>query len=245
MADAAVDADALAEAVALALAVATGVIEALGALVALGALTDPVPAGATEADVEDADDPSGSRPRSRGLRQMITAMPQAVTSTSIAMKATSFCFADGPRGRITIVGVLPRRMLPAGRSGMRIVMCPAPRGCTGNACGVNGCDAAWGPELGCPGAMPCGPDGCCAVGTCGFDPGGRAPPWNGGGTGGFIGIVMFGGAVGTVSVSIATMTAGAFRSSTGARVGGMVRGRADAYVALLCPDDSPTPFTAA
>ena len=43
------------------------------------------------------------------------------------------------------------------------------------------------------------------------------------------GTVMFGGALGTVS-SLATMTGGALRSSTGAYDGGMVRGRADALL---------------
>ena len=64
------------------------------------------------------------------------------------MNATSFCFAEGPRARITTVGVLPRRM-PTGRSGMRIVMFPA-AAWRGNGCGVKGCDATCGPELGCP-----------------------------------------------------------------------------------------------
>jgi len=68
----------------------------------------------------------GSRPSQRGFRQMMTAIPQAVTRRSIAMKARSFCLADGPRGRTTSVGVLPRRGFN-GRSGMRIVICATAR----------------------------------------------------------------------------------------------------------------------
>jgi len=66
----------------------------------------------------------GSRPSQRGFRQMIMAMPHAVKSSSIAMKATSFCFIDGPRARTTRVGVFWRRGLTAltGRSGIRIVI---------------------------------------------------------------------------------------------------------------------------
>ena len=80
------------------------------------------PEGAAGADVvADGPPPSASRPSQRGLRLMITAMPQAVTSINIAMNATSFCFAEGPRGRTTTVGVLPRRGF-IGRSGMRTVI---------------------------------------------------------------------------------------------------------------------------
>ena len=81
--------------------------------------------------------PKLSSPSNRGFRQMITAMPHAVTSNSIAMNASSFCFADGPRGRTTTVAVLPRRGF-TGRSGMRMVICGPPRGCTGIGCGVAG-----------------------------------------------------------------------------------------------------------
>lgn len=81
--------------------------------------------------------PRLSSPSNRGFRQMITAMPHAVTSNSIAMNASSFCFADGPRGRTTTVAVLPRRGF-TGRSGMRMVICGPPRGCTGIGCGVAG-----------------------------------------------------------------------------------------------------------
>ena len=136
---------------------------AVTAPAALDAAAEPAPlTGAAEAEAEGVGGASESSPRSPGLRQMITAMPQAVTIRSIAMNATSFCFADGPRGRMTIVGVLARRGF-TGRSGMRIVMCPRPEG--GNGCGVNGCDATCGPELGWAGATPCGPDGACAAGT--------------------------------------------------------------------------------
>lgn len=68
----------------------------------------------------------GSSPSQRGFRQMITAIPHATKSSSIAMKATSFCFGDGPRTRTTRVGVLARRGL-SGRSGIRIVICATPR----------------------------------------------------------------------------------------------------------------------
>ena len=87
--------------------------------------------------VADGAPPRFSRPSQCGLRQMITAMPQAVTSKSIAMNARSRCLVDGPRGRTTMVGVLPRRAF-TGRSGMRIVICGPPRGCTGMGCGVAG-----------------------------------------------------------------------------------------------------------
>jgi hypothetical protein len=110
-----------------------------------GAEVAPKP-GAGETEAEGT--PPGSSPRSRGLRQMITAMPHAVTSKSIAMNATSFCFAEGPRIRMTTVGVLARRGFSTGRSGMRIVICGPLR--AGNGAGVNGCEAASGPELGCP-----------------------------------------------------------------------------------------------
>lgn len=52
------------------------------------------------------------------------------------------------------------------------------------------------------------------------------------------GTVIAGGAEGTVS-SLVTITAGALGSSLGTRVGGIVCGRAEAYVALERPDDSP------
>ena len=100
-----------------------------------------------EVEVEDVGDvvegpadgvvPRLSSPSNRGFRQMITAMPHAVTSNSIAMNASSFCFADGPRERTTTVAVLPRRGF-TGRSGMRMVICGPPRGCTGIGCGVAG-----------------------------------------------------------------------------------------------------------
>lgn len=79
---------------------------------------------AGDADADGAGAGAGrSSPRRPGFRQMITAIPQAVTRRSIAMNATSFCFAEGPRRRMTIVGVFARRML-TGRSGIRIVICP-------------------------------------------------------------------------------------------------------------------------
>ena len=116
------------------------------------------------AEVGGATGCAGSRPIQRGLRQMITAMPHAVTRSSIAMKARSFCFADGPRGRTTSVGVLPRRALIAfapggtsGRSGMRIVICAAARGFIGGVANGGGALAVCGPDPGCP--MSCGPDG--------------------------------------------------------------------------------------
>ena len=81
--------------------------------------------------------PSVSSPSHFGFRQMITAIPHAVTRSNIAMNARSRCLVLGPRGRTTMVGVLPRRAF-TGRSGMRIVICGAPRGCTGIGCGVCG-----------------------------------------------------------------------------------------------------------
>jgi hypothetical protein len=75
----------------------------------------------------------GSSPSQRGWRQMITAIPHAVTSSNIATKAASFCFIDGPRARTTIVGVLARRGT-IGRSGMRTVICAGLRGL--RPCGV-------------------------------------------------------------------------------------------------------------
>lgn len=92
----------------------------------------------------------GSSPSQRGLRQMITAIPHATKSSSIAMNAKSFCFGDGPRTRTTRVGVLARRGL-SGRSGIRIVSCATPR--WGNARGVCGYDGLAGA------AFRCGPDG--------------------------------------------------------------------------------------
>jgi hypothetical protein len=99
-------------------------VAAVGLLVPPPAPEDApsVPDGATGADVvADGFAPRLSSPSQRGFRQMITAMPHAVTSRSIAMNARSFCFADGPRGRTTTVAVLPRRGF-TGRSGMRIVI---------------------------------------------------------------------------------------------------------------------------
>jgi hypothetical protein len=58
-----------------------------------------------------------SMPSHEGWRQMMTAMPTAVTRSSIAMNAASFCTVDGPRLRTTTVGFFGR----LGRSGMRIV----------------------------------------------------------------------------------------------------------------------------
>lgn len=96
-----------------------------------------VAAGGVVERPEDGVGPRLSSPSNRGFRQMITAMPHAVTSNSIAMNASSFCFADGPRVRTTTVAVLPRRGF-TGRSGMRMVICGPPRGCTGIGCGVAG-----------------------------------------------------------------------------------------------------------
>ena len=97
------------------------------ALADVGAPLDALPDAAPVAGAADADGAGAgadrSSPSSAGLRQMITAIPQAVTRRSIAMNATSFCIADGPRRRMTIVGVFARRML-TGRSGIRIVICP-------------------------------------------------------------------------------------------------------------------------
>lgn len=93
------------------------------ALAEVAALGERAPvAGDAEADADGAG-AGRSSPRRPGLRQMITAIPQAVTSRSIAMNATSFCFAEGPRRRMTIVGIFARRML-TGRSGIRIVIWP-------------------------------------------------------------------------------------------------------------------------
>ena len=113
----AVDAEAAAMlAAALAAPIAPAVFE-------LGAIIIPDEGAALVAD--DADGvPPGSIPSSFGLRQMITAMPHAVTRSSIAMNATSFCFVDGPRWRTTMVFVLARRGF-TGRSGIRIVSCGA------------------------------------------------------------------------------------------------------------------------
>ena len=106
-------------------------------------------ADGTEVDT-DGDGPESS-PSKRGFRTMITAIPQAVQSRSIAMNAMSFCFAEGPRGRTTIVGVFPRRGL-SGRSGMRIVIWPGRAGANacGGVCGYATAGAAdgCGPELG-------------------------------------------------------------------------------------------------
>ena len=107
---------------------------AVGTTAGLGSGSTAVGTGTgTSAEPAGASGTVGSSPSQRGLRQMITAMPHAVTSRSIVMNAMSFCFADGPRGRTTSVGVLPSRALRApggtgGRSGMRIVGCAAPRG---------------------------------------------------------------------------------------------------------------------
>lgn len=153
----------------------------------------------------------GTRPSHPGFRQMMTAIPHAVTSTSIAMKATSFCAALGPRGWTTTVIARGRR----GRSGIRIVGCIAPRG-TANGGGVNGCDGTWG--IGVTGASDAGPgrDG----GPTGSGAVYGTPPASG--------VVMWGGAEGTVS-STATMTAGMFGSSSSATcAGGTLCGRDEA-----------------
>jgi hypothetical protein len=91
---------------------------------------------------------------------------------------------------------------------------------TGNGCGVNGYDGDTGRCGGAEGIIP-GLGAAAAIGG-GLCIGGI------GGPDGCIGVVIKGGAAGVVVSSSATITAGAFMSSTGARVGGIVCGRDDA-----------------
>ncbi len=151
---------------------------------------------------------SGTSPSHCGFRQMITAMPHAVTRTSIAMKATSFCAVDGPRGRMTTVIARGRR----GLSAMRIVIWFAPRPAGVNGSGVNGSDD--GPRCAAAGIEP--DEGTPAIASgmvCG-----TALP---------IGVVMLtGGAEGTVSSTL-TMTAGAVASLV-TYAAGTLCGRAEA-----------------
>lgn len=177
--------------------------------------------GTTFAGVAAAARSGGTRPSHPGFRQMMTAIPHAVTRTSIAMNATSFCAALGPRGRTTTVIARGRR----GRSGMRIVGCATPR-CTGNGGGVYGDGIGVtgasepGPELGMPGAdaggtLLGGPTGTAPIGMCGIAIDGAS------GT-----VMLTGGADGTVSSTV-TMTAGT-SGSTGVCAGGTLCGRDDA-----------------
>ena len=127
------------------------VADAVGAVPALAVDAPGVPDGVdAETDADGAAPGTPSSPSHR-LKKMIPATPAAVQSTSIAAKATSFCVAEGPRGRTTTVAVFPRRGL-SGRSGIRIVICPARAGANewGGVCGyaTAGDTFGCGPELG-------------------------------------------------------------------------------------------------
>lgn len=159
------------------------------------------------------------RPIHDGLRQTMTAIPQHVTSTSIATKATSFCLAEGPRRRTTIVCARGRR----GRLTIGTVCFIAPlfaeAGTAGalNCGGVKGCDGC-----GCAGGGAAAA-GICAVtesdaGMWPLEAARRA-------IGAAIGVVV---CRSSVTGTSSTMTAGTFGSSTGARVGGIVWGRDEA-----------------